>query len=155
MLQFLSIETYNSPGLLVVFTLTPRENDVEYPLYIHHIDDDDDRWEIKAVGSTLTCESRFSSSTIKYDHPIAYLRMGVFALRVILDDGSYRFKILSEDNTDVTQVYSIDELNCLCEETLSVLAELKDERMLKLSQVTERRWELLEQVLRHLQFLRQ
>jgi hypothetical protein len=146
MLQFLSIETYNSPALLIPFSLNPREKDKEYPLYIQPIIKDT-LWEIRATGSTLAGESRFNSFTVNYDHPIAYLRMGFFTLRVILDDGTYHFKSFPEYNSCVTQeevyMYLIDDCNELIDETFSVLAEMKDERVLKLSQVGGRQDEYL------------
>jgi len=147
MLQFLSIETYNSPALLIPFSLNPRENDKEYPLYLQS-SFYDRLWELRATGSILTCESRYKSFTVNYDHPIAYLRMGVFALRVILEDGGYHFTGFPSPYAFATQVefytYLIDEENDLIDETLSVYSELiNDKRRLELSQVVKRQEEYL------------
>jgi hypothetical protein len=148
MLQFLSIDLYNSPALFILFSLTPREQDKECPLYLRPIIDDV-MWEIKATGSILTCDSNYESFTVTYDRPIAYLKTRVFTVWVILDDGSYHFKSLQCGYKCVSQeedyIYRIEDVDDLIDDTLSVYDELiNDKRMLELSQITKRQAELVE-----------
>lgn len=147
MLQYLSTETYNSSVMLIPFSLTPREKDKEYPLYLESRFYDR-LWKIRATGSSLTCESTYKSFTVTYDLAITYLRMGRFALRVILEDGSYDFVGFPSpyDFTSGVEFYTylIEEENDLIDETLSVYAELiNDKRRLELSQVVKRQDEYL------------
>jgi hypothetical protein len=127
MLQFLAPQHYNLPTFLLTFSINATPPSTTHPLRLSFTDSEDYPWRVKAEGNQLTVERIDYADYVlesyhdHFKHPIAYIARSDRFLCVVLEDASYHYRPLPEE--DILRD-EIDWMNVTVSETEALRLEV-------------------------------
>jgi len=127
MLQFLAPRHYNLPTFILTFSINAIPPSTTHPLRLSFTDSEDYPWRVKAEGNQLTIKRIDYSDYVleeyydRFKYPIAYITKSNRFLCVVLEDASYHYRPLPEEDTLKDEV---DWMNVTVSETKELRSEV-------------------------------